>query len=618
MSRRHPIVGPSSFGTRAINTLEHLQILLGERYAIERELGRGGTATVYLARETKHEREVAVKVLRADIGALLGAGRFLHEIKLTSRLQHPHILPLYDSGESDGLIYYVMPYVEGESLRERLRREKRLPIEDVLLIAREVADALAYAHRHNIVHRDIKPENILLAGGHALVADFGIARAISRAGGEGWETVTSSGVVVGTPAYMSPEQASGERDLDGRTDIYSLGCVLYEMLTGDAPFIGPNGELRLTRRFTERAPRVSASRETVPEHIDAAVAKALERDPADRFATVADLVDALFGAAIPAPKSKASRSSTRRRAVWLASGVVAVTAAASIYWFTARRSPAGPPTASPVAVAAATDSARGIGRVETKAIPSPAARDTAARQQADSERGPIAAPRSDSLSRAVRAAALRARRSAAAAGATTAELASGDALLASAEASARSGRPSDATLHVSSARTAWAEAERAARARAAANVQQQTQARAPTTVPANPPAAQPAAPQPQPAAPAVVDPRPTVVDPRPAIESAIADYARAIGSRDLVEIRRVYPGITAAQQRAWEQFFQSVRTVKANFSIAQLDVTDAAAEVSVVGIYDYVDRSGRAEHRPASFRATLRRDGGAWRMSAVR
>jgi predicted Ser/Thr protein kinase len=594
--------------TTVVETLAQLQALLGERYALERELGRGGTATVYLARESKHEREVAVKVLRPDIGALLGAGRFLHEIKLTSRLQHPHILPLYDSGEAEGLIYYVMPYVEGESLRDRLRREKRLPIGDVLRIAREVADALAYAHSHNVVHRDIKPENILLTGGHALVADFGIARAISRAGGEAWETVTSSGVVVGTPAYMSPEQASGERELNGRSDIYSLGCVLYEMLTGDAPFIGPDGELRLARRFTERAPSVRAVRETVPEHVDAAVAKALERDPADRFASVVELSDALFGAPITAPRTTVGRPATRRRALWLASGVVAAAAALSTLWLTARQPRAEKPAASPVATA--TDSAERTSRVQAVPLQPPPARDTTAEQRAALSTRTIAAPRADSLAPAARAAALKARRAAAEAGATAADLAPGDASLASAEGLARAGRHRDAMLRLSSSTTAWAEAERAARARAAASVQQQTQARAPVVAQPIPPTTQPAPPPPS---------SPAIVDPRPAIESVIAEYARAIGSRDVAAIRRVYPGLTTAQQRAWEQFFESVDTVNASFSITQLDLSDGTAEASVVGTYDYLNtRSGRAEHRPVSFRATLRREGAAWRISAVR
>ena len=212
-----------------------LQAALADRYTIERELGRGGMAIVFLARDRRHDRDVAVKVLRPELAASLGPERFLLEIKVAAGLTHPHIVPLHDSGEADGLLYYVMPFIQGESLRDRLEREGMLPVVAAVQLAREVADALDYAHRQSVVHRDIKPENILIQDGHAVVADFGIARAISAAGGH---RVTATGVAVGTPDYMSPEQAQGEEQVDGRSDIYSLGCVLYEMLTGEPPFIG--------------------------------------------------------------------------------------------------------------------------------------------------------------------------------------------------------------------------------------------------------------------------------------------------------------------------------------------------------------------------------------------
>ncbi len=210
--------------------------VLAERYTLEREVGRGGMATVYLARDSRHSRSVAVKILRPEIAAWLGHERFLREIQIAAGLTHPHILPLYDSGEAGGLLYYVMPYVDGESLRDRIGREGRLPHEDARRIAREVADALSYAHSHNVVHRDIKPGNILLEGRHAVVADFGIARALSQAVGD---EITTSGLVIGTPMYMSPEQISGSQ-IDGRSDIYSLGCVLHEMVLGEPPFKGPS------------------------------------------------------------------------------------------------------------------------------------------------------------------------------------------------------------------------------------------------------------------------------------------------------------------------------------------------------------------------------------------
>jgi serine/threonine-protein kinase len=206
-----------------------------DRYDIEREIGRGGMATVYLARDRRHNRKVALKVLSAELGAVIGVERFLTEIQVTANLQHPNVLPLYDSGSGNGLLFYVMPFVDGESLRDRLNRERQLPIDDALRIAAAVAGALDYAHRHGIVHRDLKPENILLQDGHPLVADFGIALAVTNAGGN---LITQTGLSLGTPQYMSPEQATGERMIDGRTDVYSLGCVLYEMLAGDPPHLG--------------------------------------------------------------------------------------------------------------------------------------------------------------------------------------------------------------------------------------------------------------------------------------------------------------------------------------------------------------------------------------------
>jgi serine/threonine-protein kinase len=271
---------------------ERLPTALADRYTIEGELGRGGMATVYLARDLKHERPVAVKVLHPELAAVLGSDRFLREVKITARLNHPHILALLDSGEADGFLYYVMPFVEGESLRDRLTREKQLPVDDALQIAREVADALGYAHSHDVVHRDIKPENILLHSGHALVADFGIARAITTAGGE---QLTGTGLAIGTPAYMGPEQGAGEKHLDGRSDLYALGCVLYEMLAGQPPFTGPTAESIVRQHMAVAAPSITGIRPAVPASVAAAIQRALAKTPADRFATARQFADALAG-----------------------------------------------------------------------------------------------------------------------------------------------------------------------------------------------------------------------------------------------------------------------------------------------------------------------------------
>jgi eukaryotic-like serine/threonine-protein kinase len=307
---------------------ESLSTALADRYRIERELGSGGMATVYLAHDLRHERDVAVKVLHPDLGAALGGGRFLAEIRTTARLQHPHILPLLDSGDANGLLYYVMPYVTGETLRARLEREQLLPIDDAIRIAREVADALGHAHAHGVIHRDIKPENILLQGGHALVADFGIALAVQQAGGR---RMTQTGLSLGTPQYMSPEQAMGEKTVDARSDIYALGAVTYEMLAGDPPFTGSSVQAIVAKVLSERPTPLHTVRDTVPPAIEHAVLKALAKLPADRFATPAEFSAALADRTIPmAPASDWAGVSTKRSrwrdplVVGLAASVVAL------------------------------------------------------------------------------------------------------------------------------------------------------------------------------------------------------------------------------------------------------------------------------------------------------
>jgi serine/threonine-protein kinase len=271
-----------------VNDLQQrLERGLRGRYTIERELGQGGMAVVFLANDLRHDRRVALKVLRPEISAEIGAERFLREIKMAAGLTHPHILPVHDSGEADGLLFYVMPNMEGRSLRERLDAERQLPLEQALKITREVAAALDYAHRHNVVHRDIKPENILLHEGSAMVADFGIGKALSGNG-----SITQTGMALGTPAYMSPEQGSGESDVDGRSDLYSLGCVLYEMLAGEPPFTGPTAQAIIAKRFVSPIPKVRITRD-VPEAVEEAVTRALARTPVDRFPTAAEFAAAL-------------------------------------------------------------------------------------------------------------------------------------------------------------------------------------------------------------------------------------------------------------------------------------------------------------------------------------
>jgi WD40 repeat protein len=294
-------------------TIERLTTALADRYRVEQELGAGGMATVYLAHDLRHERDVAIKVLHPDLGAALGAERFLAEIKTTAKLQHPHILPLLDSGAADTLLYYVMPYVRGETLRARLDREKQLPIADAVRIAREVAGALDHAHKQGIIHRDIKPENILLQDGSALVADFGIALAVQQAG---TQRLTQTGLSLGTPQYMSPEQAMGEKTIDARSDIYALGAVTYEMLTGDPPFTGSTVQAVVAKVISADPERPSLARKTIPHGVEQAVLTAIAKLPADRFASAASLAEAMAAGmaiaerptAAPAPMASATRS----------------------------------------------------------------------------------------------------------------------------------------------------------------------------------------------------------------------------------------------------------------------------------------------------------------------
>jgi len=299
--------------------IDRLNAALAGRYRLERELGQGGMATVYVAEDIRHHRRVAVKVLRPELSAAIGPDRFLQEIEVTAGLQHPHILPLFDSGDADGLLFYVMPFVAGESLRDRLTREGRLPLQEALTLAGDVAAALGFAHARGIVHRDIKPENILLEDGEGLVADFGIALALARVESS---RLTGTGLAIGTPAYMSPEQVAGQPAIDGRSDVYALGCVLYEMLTGAPPFIGPTAQAVLGQRMSQDAPPARSRRPDLPAELDAALARALARDPAARFETPRELVEAC-SAALPA-----ARPAGRRRLA--VGGLLALAAVAAV------------------------------------------------------------------------------------------------------------------------------------------------------------------------------------------------------------------------------------------------------------------------------------------------
>ena len=319
----------------SLDLLSRLQAALGDRYTVERVLGQGGMATVYLARDTKHDREVAIKVLRPEVSAMLGRERFLNEVRLTARLHHPHILTLIDSGETDGLLWYVVPFIRGESLRQRLVRERHLRITDAIAISKQIAGALDYAHGRGVIHRDIKPENILLHEGEALLADFGIALAVKEAGGT---RLTETGMSLGTPSYMSPEQATGERSLDLRSDVYALGAVLYEMLAAEPPHTGATAQAVVAKLMTERPTPLRILRDAVPPEVEAAVSKALAKIPADRFASAGEFADALTTApVVPKGRRRWPRSAT------IGLTGVALLALASLAVFRSRGSVPGTP-----------------------------------------------------------------------------------------------------------------------------------------------------------------------------------------------------------------------------------------------------------------------------------
>jgi len=525
------------------------------RYHIESEIGSGGMATVFRARDLRHDREVAIKVLRPELAAVLGAERFLNEIAITSRLDHPHILTLIDSGSAQGFLYYVLPFVRGESLRDRLRRDRQLPIDDVISITKNIGSALEYAHRQGVIHRDVKPENILIHEGEAVLADFGIALAVQEAGGV---RLTQRGLSLGTPQYMSPEQAMGDRAVDARSDEYSLAAVAYEMLVGEPPHTGRTLQVIIAKLLTQRPVAIRTLRATVPVSVATAVEKALATLPADRFPTVAGFAKAITVQVAENRAGTHSRS-LMRLAIPAALAAVAVVA---IYMVvsenksaaTAKANPSPPVSPQPLTASASP-------------LPPPA---TTTSSKTSPTGGVERALDDLAPADSARARALDARRNAVALGATVSDLARGDANLDSAEAMFRNERPTEAIKRLAIVSADWNGLVRSRR------------------------------------------------DARSQIEKVVHDYARAVSWRDPERVKKAFPGLTQPQNNRWDTFFKTVHAVTAELRVDSLYFASDSATADLKGTYAFVMPDGRSQSAPVTFTATFKHAGTRWQMTSVR
>jgi serine/threonine protein kinase len=573
---------------------EQLQRTLGDAYLLERELGGGGMSRVFVALERVLDRRVVVKVLLPELAAGVNVERFRREIQLAAQLQHPHIVPLLSAGEAEGLPYFIMPFVTGESLRARVTREGEFPIVETTRILRDVVSALAYAHGRGVIHRDVKPDNVLLSGGVAVVTDFGVAKAVSASSGSGEHTgLTSLGVALGTPAYMAPEQATASPNTDHRADIYALGVVAYEMLTGSPPFGGRSPQQVLAAHVVEEPEPVERRRPAVPPTLAMLIRDCLAKRPADRPQTAVEVMQMLDAIATPSGGTAATTAvrrpispdpePNRRKGPMVAAAIVALLLlGGGVFWM--RRTGPSPIPAPP---AVAPDHSHAL------------------LSHADSEHMRPPAPHPDSFPIDPPAA----RR--------TAPMADERALERAAPVLPKSRRPPRQPARVQPETVI---VERPAESAASTEPQPSTPA-----APA-PPAPTPALPVPDtaptalrapPAAAIPATPRP--VDPAPEIRGVVAAYAGAIEARSLADLQRVYPGMTSVQQRGWEQFFQLVRDVKARLSVARLDVSGGSADAQITGTYDYLNTStGRAVTQPVEFRAAFKNESGRWRISQVR
>jgi serine/threonine protein kinase len=549
---------------------------------------------VFLALEPALGRKVVVKVLLPELAAGVNVERFRREIQLAAQLQHPHIVPLLSAGEAEGLPYFIMPFVTGESLRTRVAREGEFPIAETVRILRDIVSALAYAHSYGVIHRDVKPENVLLSGGVAVVTDFGVAKAVSAsADATAHTSLTSVGVALGTPAYMAPEQATASPNTDHRADIYALGIVAYEMLTGTPPFGGRSAQQVLAAHVVEEPEPVERRRPAVPSMLATLVKECLAKRPADRPQTAAQVMHTLDAIATPSGGSTATtavrlpvggRAESSRRKWTLVAPVVALVVlllAGGVFWL--RRTPPAAVPASgavePVRTGTGAPPADSLSRIP----PGPQVQPSPAEPPASSP--PVVtgnAPRSK-----------KARRD-----------------------QSRSQAPKPPAPIAQESLTSQPATESLPTRE---SVPSPAAALPPPAV--APPVAAVQRTPPPPPAPRVAAPTPAprTADPRPEIDHAVAEYASAVESKSLAALQRVYPGMTGMQQRGWEQFFQLVRDVKARLSIARLDVSGGTADAQITGTYTYLNTSsGRAESQPVSFRASFRHEGGQWRISQVR
>jgi len=611
---------------------------------------------VFLALETALGRQVVVKVLLPELAASVSVDRFRREIQLAAQLSHPHIVPLLAAGDASGLPWFTMPYVTGESLRNRLLRDGELPVIDTIRILRDVASALAYAHAQAVVHRDIKPDNVLLSHGVAVVTDFGVAKALTASADHILHTgITSMGVTLGTPAYMAPEQASADPGLDHRVDIYAYGIMAYEMLTGQTPFHGRSPHAMLGAQLAAIPEPVTARRPGIPPLLAHVVMKCLEKRPADRPQTASDLMAALdmlttpSGGTVPLRAVPSGAVETVRveaqertgagaqvasgteapgrggaEAAWLRFGVpvgALLVAAGAVVWAMGHKestvaAPPAPPAAGPAPTPATTSPApRDTGRPVPSAVESTPRATTRPFTS-------LSLPRNEAaLLARMRSQALAARSRAVVAGADSEALAQGDAALAAADSLRAASKTVSAAARLSAATTSWSEAAEAAgrtSARDSAPASTPAPTPAPGAAPPQPPAATapPSAPAPlRPSAPAPAPPS----DPAPAIRAVFAHYAQAIESRSIPAIRRVYPGLSPAQSKEWEDFFGAVNEIDVDLTVSDLAVSGDSADARLSGVYVFQNPGTRHTQRePVSFQARLRRMGGEWRIEVLR